>query len=292
MLDYEKTRHFQFEDVHHSYTTRDTILYALGIGMGSDPLNRDELRFVYEKNLQTVPTMASVLASPGFWMRDNRELGIDAVKLVHGEQSVTLHAALPVAGTVIGRTRVTRIVDKGEGKGAIIQTEKKLFNAATDQLLATVEQAVFCRGDGGFSKVGGGGGDEAGPALAATPEVAPDQVIDLTTRADAALLYRLSGDLNPLHADPDVATQAGFPKPILHGLATYGVVCRALLADFCGNDPARLRSIRTRMSSPVFPGETIRVECWRKPEGVAFRARILARDVTVLSHGHADLSFS
>lgn len=291
MLDYQKTRHFKFEDVRHTYTTRDTILYALGIGLGSDPLNRDELRFVYEKDLLTVPVMASVLASPGFWMRDNKELGIDAVKLVHGEQSVVLHAALPPAGTVIGRTRVARIVDKGEGKGAIIQTEKQLFNAANDQLLATVEQTVFCRGDGGFSKVSGGG-DEPGAPLQATPDSTPDVVIDLPTRPDAALLYRLSGDLNPLHADLDIAAKAGFPKPILHGLATYGVTCRALLAEFCGNDPARLRSMRTRMSSPVFPGETIRVECWRKPEGVAFRARVPERDVTVLSHGHADIQFS
>ncbi len=291
MLDYQKTRHFPFEDVRHSYTTRDTILYALGIGMGGDPLDRGELRFVYEKDLQTVPVMASVLASPGFWMRDHKELGIDAVKLVHGEQSVVLHAPLPPAGTVIGRTRVTRVVDKGEGKGAIIQTEKQLIDAATDRLLATVEQTVFCRGDGGFSKAGGGG-DEAGPALAATPETEPDRVIDLATRADAALLYRLSGDLNPLHADPDVAAKARFPKPILHGLATYGVACRALLAEFCGNDPARFKAMRTRMSSPVFPGETIRIECWRQPGGVAFRARVPARDVTVLSHGHADLSLS
>lgn len=291
MLDYQKTRHAQFEDVHHSYTSRDTILYALGIGMGSDPLDRSELRFVYEKDLQVVPVMASVLASPGFWMRERKELGIDAVKLVHGEQAVTLHAALPAEGTVIGRTRVTRIVDKGEGKGAIIQTEKQLFDAATDQLLATVEQAVFCRGDGGFSKVSGGG-DEAGPGMVATPDTPPDHVIDMPTRPDAALLYRLSGDLNPLHADPDVAAKAGFAKPILHGLATYGVTCRALLAAFCGNDPARLKSMRTRMSSPVFPGETIRVECWRQPGGVAFRARIPARDVTVLSHGHAELSFA
>lgn len=290
MLDYEKTRHARFEDVRHSYTTRDTILYALGIGMASDPLDRSELRFVYEKDLQVVPVMASVLASPGFWMRERKELGIDAVKLVHGEQAVTLHAPLPAEGTVIGRTRVTRVVDKGEGKGAIIQTEKKLFDAVTDRLLATVEQAVFCRGDGGFSRTGGG--DEAGPALAATPETEPDHVVDLPTRADAALLYRLSGDLNPLHADPDVAAKAGFPKPILHGLATYGVTCRALMSSFCDNDPSRLKSLRARMSSPVFPGETVRVECWRQPGGVAFRARIPARDVTVLSHGHAELSVS
>lgn len=291
MLDYDKTRNLKFDDVRHSYTSRDTILYALGIGLGADPMNRGELRYVYEEGLAAVPVMASVLASPGFWMRDNKALGIDAVKLVHGEQSVTLHAALPTAGTVIGRTRVTRIVDKGEGKGAIVHTAKELFDAATDQRLATVEQAVFCRGDGGFSKVSGGG-DEAGPALAATPDRAPEQVFDLPTRADAALLYRLSGDLNPLHASPDVAAKAGFPRPILHGLATYGVACRALLAGFCSLDPARLKSMRTRMSSPVFPGETIRIECWRQDSGVAFRARVVERDVVVLSHGFAEIDFS
>jgi len=289
MLDYDKTRNFKFADVRHSYTSRDAILYALGIGMGADPLDRRELPFVYEKNQVAVPTMASVLASPGFWMREHKELGIDALKLVHGEQSVTLHGTLPAAGTVIGRSRVMRIVDKGEGKGAVIHTEKKLFDEATDQLLATVEQVVFCRGDGGFSKLSGGG-DEPLPPFAATPDSAPDQVIDLLTRPDAALLYRLSGDLNPLHADPAVAEKAGFPKPILHGLATYGIACRALLAHFCGHDARRLKSMKARMSSPVFPGETIRVECWRQDGSVAFRARVLERDLLVLTHGHAELA--
>jgi acyl dehydratase len=289
MLDYEKTRNFQFADVRHAYTSRDSILYALGIGLGADPLNRNELPFVYEKNQLAVPSMASVLASPGFWMRENKALGIDALKLVHGEQSVTLHRTLPAAGTVIGRTRVIRIVDKGEGKGAVIHTEKKLFDEATEQLLATVEQVVFCRGDGGFSKISGGG-DEPAPPFEATPERAPDLVIDMTTRPDAALLYRLSGDLNPLHADPAVAEKAGFPKPILHGLATYGIACRALLAHFCGYDTRRLRSMRARMSSPVYPGETIRLECWRADGAVAFRARVPERDLLVLTHGRADVA--
>lgn len=291
MIDYQKTRDFKFADVRHSYTIRDTILYALGIGLGADPMDRNELRFVYEKDLVAVPVMASVLASPGFWMRDKKELGIDAVKLVHGEQSVTVHAALPPAGTVIGRTRVTRIVDKGEGKGAIIQTAKDILDEASGLLMATVEQAVFCRGDGGFSRISGGG-DEPASAFAATPDSAPDRVVDLPTRPDAALLYRLSGDLNPLHADPALAEKAGFPRPILHGLATYGIACRALLASYCDYDTTRLQAIRTRMSAPVFPGETIRVECWRKGDGVAFRARALERDVMVLSHGHATINFS
>lgn len=289
MLDYEKTKNFRFEDVRHDYTSRDAILYALGVGMGADPLDRHELPFVYEKNQLAVPTMASVLASPGFWMRDNKALGIDALKLVHGEQSVTMHASLPPSGSVVGRTRVVRIVDKGEGKGAVLQTEKKLHDPITDALIATVEQAIFCRGDGGFSQVSGGG-DEAAAPFAATPDGAPARAFDLRTRDDAALLYRLSGDLNPLHADPDVAQKAGFAKPILHGLATYGIACRALLANFCDHDPARLRSIKARMSSPVFPGETIRVECWPRTGGIAFRARAVERDVLVLTHGDADIA--
>ena len=285
MLDYEKTRNFRFAEVRHGYTARDTILYALGLGFGADPMNRAELPFVYEKNLVAMPTMVSVLASPGFWMRDHPELGIDAVKIVHGEQSVTLHAELPVAATVIGRSRVVRIVDKGEGKGAVLHTERQLSDEADGQLLATVEQTVFCRGDGGFSRQGGG--DQAAPPFEATSDSAPDAVFDLPTRADAALLYRLSGDLNPLHADPDIAAKAGFPKPILHGLASYGIAGRALVANFGGHDPRRLKSLRARMSSPVFPGETLRIECWRRDGGVAFRAKVAERDVTVLTHGHA-----
>ncbi len=289
MLDYQKVRNLQLEDRRHSYTARDTILYALGIGMGGDPTKPEELRFVYEKELLVVPSMANVLGSPGFWMRDRKELGIDALKLVHGEQALTVHTALAPEGTVIGRTRVNRVVDKGEGKGAIIYAEKTLYDPTTDQALVTVEQAFFCRGDGGFSKLGGVS-DAPATALPPTPETAPDIVFDLATRTDAALLYRLSGDMNPLHADPDVARNAGFPKPILHGLGTYGVVCRGLLAHLCGYGPSRLRSMRTRFSAPVFPGETIRVECWRMPAGVAFRARVAARNVTVLSHGQAELT--
>lgn len=289
MLDYQKTRRFKFEDVRHTYTARDTMLYALGIGMGADPTDRRELRFVYEQDLLALPPMACVLASPGFWMRDRKELGIDAMKLVHGEQSLAVHAPLPAQGTVVGRLEVTRIVDKGEGKGAIIFTRKNLFDEGGDRLLATVEQAIFCRGDGGFSKVSGHS-DEAPAPLAATPEGAPDRSFDLPTRPDAALLYRLSGDLNPLHVDPDVAVRAGFSRPILHGLATYGIAYRALLAGYCDQDPTRLRALRTRMSAPVFPGETIRVECWEQAKGVAFRAKAVERDVVVLSHGSADLN--
>lgn len=287
MLDYRKARDWQSGDVHHVYTPKDTMLYALGLGMGADPLDEKQLRFVYEKELVALPTMAAVLASPGFWMRERKEIGIDFMKLVHGEQSVRLHAPLPPSGTVTGRTRVTRVVDKGEGKGAILHVEKELFGAA-QQPLATVESVYFLRGDGGFSKAHGQS-DEAAPAAAAMPGSAPEMVLDLPTRADQALLYRLSGDINPLHAEPAFAAKAGFARPILHGLATWGVAGRGLVAAYADFDATRLSAMRARLSAPVYPGETIRLEGWRDGSGIAFRARVVERDVLVLTNGRAEL---
>lgn len=286
MIDYEKTKAWRSGPVRHAYTTRDTILYALGVGFGGNPLDTNELRFVYEKELGAVPTMAAVLASPGFWMRERKELGIDFLKLVHGEQGVTIHSPLPAAGALIGESRVSRIVDKGEGKGAVMHVEKTLTDEADGRLLATVEMVLFLRGDGGFSK--NGGGDEAAPPAPAVPEGEPDARIELPTRADAAVLYRLSGDTNPLHIDPAVAARAGFDKPILHGLATYGNACRGILARYCEHDASRLKSIRARLTSPVYPGETLVLECWRVGANeIAFRASVKERGVQVLANGRA-----
>ena len=286
MIDYEKAKAWRSGPVRHAYTTKDSILYALGVGFGADPLDANELRYVYEKELSAVPTMAAVLASPGFWMRDRKDLGIDYLKLVHGEQGVTLHAPLPAAATLVGESRVTRIVDKGEGKGAVMHVEKTLTDETNGRLLATVEMVLFLRGDGGFSR--DGGGDEPAPTAPAMPDTPPEFSVELPTRADAALLYRLSGDINPLHADPAVAAKAGFARPILHGLATYGNACRAILAKFCGHDAARLKSIRARLSAPVYPGETLVLDAWRVGgEEVAFRASVKERGVQVLANGRA-----
>lgn len=287
MIHYDKLKNWRSPPVRHTYTAKDVMLYALGTGMGQDPLDRDELRFVYERDLRVLPSMATVLASPGFWVRDNPELGIDYVRLVHGEQTITLHQPLPIAATVIGETRVTRVVDKGEGKGALVYSEKRITNEAGGALLATTESVTFCRGDGGFS--GGSGGDAPAAPLQATPETVPEVTLDFTLRPEAAFIYRLSGDINPLHVDPDVAAKAGFPKPIMHGLGTYGVACRGLMKACCENDPARFQSMSARFSAPTYPGDTIRLECWRTgTDGeIAFRARVPARDVTVLSHGRA-----
>jgi acyl dehydratase len=264
---YDKLLSLHIPDVGQPYTEKDAILYALGVGLGRDPMDEDELPFVYEKNLKVLPTFAAVLGWPGFWLRD-LDTGVDWVRLVAGEQALVLHRPLARRGTAIGRTRVTEIIDKGAGKGALVYSERALIDAASGERIATVTQTTFCRGDGGF-----GGPPREAPAPHALPERSPDLFCDRSTRPEAALIYRLSGDPNPLHAEPAVARAAGFPRPILHGLATFGIACHAILKCLCALDPAGLRAISGRFSAPVFPGETIRTEMWRDGRIVSFRAR-------------------
>jgi acyl dehydratase len=280
---YDKLLALKIPDVEASYGPDDAILYALGLGLGQDPMNEQELAFVYEKNLKILPTMPAVVAYPGFWARD-LDTGIDWVKLVHGEQSMILHKPLPPSGTIVGRTRVVDVVDKGPGKGALLYSERRLTDKATGALVATIVQTTFCRGDGGF-----GGPQRPTPAPHAIPERAPDLVCDLPTRPEAALIYRLSADRNPLHADPEIAKAAGYPRPILHGLATFGVAGHAILKSVCGYQPARLKAIAGRFSTPVFPGETIRTEMWHDGPVISFRSRVVERDVVALNNGRAEI---
>jgi acyl dehydratase len=224
-----------------------------------------------------------VLGWPGFWARD-LDTGIDWVKLVAGEQRLVLQRPIAPRGTVISRTRVTEIVDKGLGKGALVFSERTVIDRATGEKIATATQTTFCRADGGF-----GGPPREQPAPHSIPERGPDLVCDLPTRPEAALIYRLSGDPNPLHAEPAVAKAAGFPRPILHGLATFGVAGHAILKTICGYDPARLTAIAGRFSAPVFPGETIRTEMWNDDGFVSFRARVVERDVIALNNGRAEI---
>lgn len=275
-IDYDRLMGLQIPDVEQSFTRRDTIIYALGLGFGPN-----QLRFVYEDGLCAVPTFAVVLATPGFWQRD-LDTGIDHARVVHGEQHLTLHRPLPVEGTVIGRMKIVEVVDKGEGKGAIILSRRSIFDKSTGDHLATTDNVSFCRGDGGF-----GGPPRELPRPRSLPDRAPDHIVNLSTLPQAALIYRLSGDYNPLHADPAVAARAGFPRPILHGLASFGIACHAVLQACCGYDPARLETIGTRFSAPVFPGETIRVEIFADGRDLAFRAIAAERDVIVLQNGHA-----
>ncbi|HLQ94409.1 MAG TPA: MaoC/PaaZ C-terminal domain-containing protein [Xanthobacteraceae bacterium] len=282
-IDYDKLLALKIPDVEHTYAPKDCMLYALGVGLGLDPLDEDQLAFVYEKNLKALPTMAVVLGYPGFWAKE-LDTGIDWVKLVAGEYALELHQPLATHGTLVGRTRVVEIVDKGAGKGAIVYSERVVSDKATGARIAAILQTTFCRGDGGF----GGPPREQRP-VHALPERAPDLVCDLPTRPEMALIYRLSADPNPLHADPAVAKAAGFPRPILHGLGTFGVAGHAILKTQCGYDPARLAAIAGRFSAPIFPGETIRTEMWRDSSTVSFRAKVLERDVVAINNGRAEL---
>lgn len=256
-----------------SWTSKDTMLYALGVGAGLD-----ELGFATEKNQRVLPTFA-VLAAQA---RGGRRFGdFDPAMLVHAEQAFELHRELPAAGAVRTVSKVTGIYDKGSG--ALVASEAHAVDVETGEPVITTRSAVFIRGEGGF------GGDRGPRDQWAPPDRAPDHKVTYPTRPDQALIYRLSGDYNPLHSDPEFAARAGFDRPILHGLCTYGVTGRALLHSVAGSDPARFRSMSGRFSSPVFPGESLTVSIWVDGSAVLFRT---AKDdgTVVIDRGRAEVT--
>jgi acyl dehydratase len=269
----------RFPKVTQTYGRKELMLYALGVGAGADPLDERDLRFVYEQDLRPIPTVASVLVYPGFWLQDPA-LEIDWLKLLHGEQSVEMHRSLRPEATVHGEFRVVGVEDKGVSKGATVFFEKRIIDAEDGEAICTVRSTYFLRADGGCGDFG-----QRHDPPSVLPDRAPDRLIDLPTLARQALIYRLSGDFNPIHADPAAAAKAGFQRPILHGLCTMGVACRGLIDTFCDSDPALLKSMFVRFSQPVFPGETIRLECFEEPDEIRFRARVLERDLVVLDRG-------
>jgi len=270
-----------------SYTEKDVMLYALGIGLGADPLNETELAFVYERGLKVVPTAATVLATangrsdaeplgrpPG-----HRESSINYLMVVHGEQKVELHKPLPPSGAFTATTRTIGAFDKGKEKGAVLVSQT-VWTDDDGVKIATLTGSTFARADGGF-----GGPSEGAAEPHAVPTRPADYQVELTTRKDQALLYRLSGDRNPLHSDPESARRSGFERPILHGLCTFGLTCRAVLQAITAYDPAAILSHQVRFSAPVFPGETLSVDLWRDGKAIAFEARVPARNVTVIKNG-------
>jgi acyl dehydratase len=282
-IDYQRLKNLAIPEVEQVYTAKDTILYALGLGFGADPVDAHQLKFVYEDGLKALPTMPVVLAPLA---RAGVDLGINRTLVVHGEQGLTLHKPVPASGTVIGRTYLDEIVDKGAGKGALLYFRREVLNKETGELVASITSTTFARGDGGF-------GGPAGPAkpIHELPARAPDLSCDIATLPQAALIYRLSGDYNPLHADPGFAKAGGFPRPILHGLCTYGVAGHALLRLLCDYDPTRLKRMDVRFSAPVYPGETIRTEIWREGGGrFGFRCRVVERDVVATNNGLAEVA--
>jgi acyl dehydratase len=282
-IQYEKLMKHDIPLVEQQLSKRDTMLYALGVGLGADPMDEQQLQYVYEKNLKALPTMAIVLAAPGPW-HAALDTGITRTHVVHGEQGFIMHKPLPVEGTITGKTRVVAVLDKGADKGALVLTTCDVHDKSSGDLICTLTSTTFARKDGGF-------GGPSGPQkpVHPIPERTPDQVCDLPTLPQAALIYRLSGDYNPLHSEPAYAAKAGYKQPILHGRATFSVAGHAILKTCCGYDASKFKSMEGRFSSPVYPGETIRTEMWIDGKVVTFRATVPARGVTVLNNGRAEI---
>jgi len=279
MIDPNQLLAAKIPEVEQHYSWRDCALYSLGIGVGLDPMDEADLSFLDETAPKAHPAMANVLGYPGFWMRDPA-FGLDWVRTVHGEHAFRLHRPLPPEGHVRGVSRIVDLVDKGKDRGALIYVEREIREVASGELLATVQQTVFCRGDGGF------GGKSGVPAVHPLPERAPDATFDVPTSPQGALIYRLSGDYNPLHSAPTAARAAGFERPILHGLATFGASCHGLMKRLCDSDPSAVRALHGRFSAPVFPGDQLRVEIWREGGGrFSYRTTVPARGVVVVNNG-------
>lgn len=281
-IDYDHMMSLKSDPVESSYGDQETMLYALGVGLGRDPMNEQELEYVNETQTQrTVPTMAAVLGGGSGFFRD---VDLNWVLLVHGEQRLTLHQPLPVAANIVTQGRIVGCYDKGKDKGALIVTETNAHIKETNETLYTVGSTLFFRGDGGF-----GGPSEGAPAPHQVPTRSPDMSYECKTEEWQALLYRLNGDRNPLHSDPAFASAAGFPKPILHGLCTYGTSCRGVLAAAVGYDHTKIKSFDARFSAPVFPGETIIVDIWKDGNVISYESRLKEREITVIKSGRCEL---
>ena len=264
---------------------RDVMLYALGIGMGEDPLHEDELAFVNEGWLtprtpavKVVPTFASV----AFYAARPPDIDINRVLVVDAQRDITFHKPFPAEGTAFADSTYLGAWDKGD-KGAIILRQTEVRDSEGDAL-CTIQSTGFARGDGNF-----GGPTKGQPETPAPPDRAPDQSLDIPTRPGQALLYRLCGDRNPLHSDPAFGRKAGFDRPILHGMCTYGLTCRAVLASYADWDPSAIRRHAARFSAPVYPGETVTVDLWNEGSTIHFQARIKARGITCVKNGISEL---
>jgi acyl dehydratase len=281
-LDYDELMATEVIDLPLSYDDSEAILYALSVGMGRDPLDAKELPYVYEQGPSTkvVPTLATVLVPDMF----PPDLGWDFSQVLHSEQRMQLYRPLPEKADILISKRVVGAYDWGPRKGALILFEADARLASDDTVLFTLGCTVMARGDGGF-----GGPTGKGPRPHRAPRRDPDLTCDIETREDQALLFRLTGDRNPLHADPGVAAQVGFEAPILHGMCTYGIACRAILKTICDYDYTLIESFDARFTSPVMPGDIISTDMWQDGNIVSFRCSVKDRDEIVLRNGKCTL---
>jgi acyl dehydratase len=269
----------ELEPMDFSWTSSDIQLYHLGLGAGADPLNPSELRYLLDATPQVLPTFGNVAQS--FHMTEPPQvqfpgIDIELSKVLHASEAISVPGPIPPTGTGTAVTRFTEIWDKG--KAAVIWSETEVTDPA-GKLLWTQKRSIFARGEGGF-------GGERGPSTTASvPDRAPDLDLDVPTLPQQALLYRLCGDRNPLHSDPEFASAAGFPKPILHGLCSYGMTCKALVDAIFDGDVAQLGSYGARMAGVVFPGETMRVAAWKEDGRYVGAVTVPARDDAIVLAG-------
>ena len=279
-INYDEIMNLTSENVEISYSDKDSILYSLGIGLGNDPMNLNELKYVYENSQSVLPSMATNFQyhSP-LLLKTN----INFIMVVHGEQRLSITNALPVSGDFIANAKVIGCYDKGPARGAIIEVETSVKNKKNNEEICKLVSTTFARGDGGF------GGPVSPKKEIFIPDGEPDYVSEVSTKPDQALIFRLSGDYNPLHSDPNFAKAAGFEKPILHGMCTYGIACRSLVDKICENDASKLKRFDCRFSSPVYPGETIITEMWKKDKMIYFNSKVKERDKLVLKNGVSEI---
>lgn len=264
---------------HQAYEARDSIIYALGVGLGAEHEDERQLRYLWERDLLALPTSASTLA----WTRfADLDIGMTYTKIVHAEQRMVIHKPVPPTGSVTSELRVKDVVDRGEAKGAMIYFERKLIDDSDKSVISTQILSILARGDGGF-----GGPDRPSLPSHKVPERQPDLTCDLQVSTRSALIYRLMGDVNPLHIDPVAARKVGFKGPILHGLATYGFVGHALLKSLLDYDASRLLELDGRFSSPVYPGDRLQTDLWVDGDIVSLRVSVPDRDAVVFANGRA-----
>ena len=280
-INYDEIMSLKSENIEISYTDKDSILYGLGVGLGNDPMNMDELKYVYENGQIALPSMATNFQYHSSLLMS---ANLNFIMVVHGEQKLSIINPIPVSGEFVADMKVINCFDKGASKGAIVEVETTVKLKSDGTEICKLISTTFARGDGGF------GGPESPPQKVYEPEGTPDIVDEITTKPDQALIFRLSGDYNPLHSDPNFAKAAGFPKPILHGLCTNGVACRSIVKSACDKDVKKLKSFNCRFSSPVFPGETIVTEMWKNGNVINFQSKVKERDKIILKNGVSEIS--